>query len=262
VKLSPGLIESIANVTLLLQFARKDVRGIMFLKEFRSRINKEFNNEHHRHEWISKKLGSLEAGTSILDAGAGSQQYKEYCAHLNYTSQDFDSYSLDESKSLTSSDTPYKYGKTDIVSEIWDIPRDDRSYDAVLCSEVLEHIPYPVRTISELSRLLKPGGLLILTAPSNCLRHFDPYFFSSGFSDRWYSRILPENGLEVLSCDAVGDYYSWLKVEMFRTLLVNRSNPVAILAILPAMFWFRRQRKSDTSQATLCMGYHVVARKV
>jgi SAM-dependent methyltransferase len=76
----------------------------------------------------------------------------------------------------------------------------------ILCTEVFEHIPYPIETLKEFSRLLKKDGKLLLTAPSNCLRHMDPYFFYSGFSDRWYEKFLNDNGFELESIEAVGDY--------------------------------------------------------
>lgn len=39
----------------------------------------------------------------------------------------------------------------------------DGSVDAVLCTEVLEHLPEPQRAIDEMHRVLRPGGTLLLT---------------------------------------------------------------------------------------------------
>lgn len=39
----------------------------------------------------------------------------------------------------------------------------DSSFDVVLCTEMLEHVPEPQRAIDEMRRVLKPGGLLLLT---------------------------------------------------------------------------------------------------
>ena len=233
------------------------------IKNARSLVNdwvyRQFNNEYVRDKWVHTQLENLRAGGDILDAGAGSQRYRERCNHLNYVSQDFDSYSTDVKLSTISSSTPYKYGRTDLVCDILSIPVGDRSFDAVLCTEVLEHVPKPVETIKELARILKPGGTLILTVPMNCLRHFDPYFFSSGLSDNWINVILPEFGLEVKTLEPVGDYFSWMKVEVFRSLSQKRWNPLAWVALLPALAFFSRVTKSKESVATLCMGYHVVA---
>jgi SAM-dependent methyltransferase len=42
---------------------------------------------------------------------------------------------------------------------------DDASFDCILCSEVLEHIPDDGKAIAELRRVLKPGGVLVATVP-------------------------------------------------------------------------------------------------
>jgi ubiquinone/menaquinone biosynthesis C-methylase UbiE len=205
-----------------------------------------------------EQLLMLPKGSKLLDAGAGSQQYRKYAQHLDYVSQDFNKYVQDSVPSFAASTDQYEYGATDILGDIWDIDVPDEEFDAVLCTEVLEHIPYPIETIKELTRVLKPNGTLILTAPSNCLRHMDPYFFTSGFSDRWFERILTENELRIQSLDSVGDYYSWIKVELFRT---SAKRPLSSVLLLPALLWFKMQRPTKESLATMCMGYFIVAQK-
>src|SRR6185437_707687 len=46
---------------------------------------------------------------------------------------------------------------------IFNIPADDETYDVVTCVSVVEHIYYKRQAIAELLRVLKPGGLLVLT---------------------------------------------------------------------------------------------------
>lgn len=153
----------------------------------------------------------------------------------------------------------YNYGPIDYVGDIWSINASDGTFDAILCTEVFEHIPYPNETLKEFSRLLKKDGKLILTAPSNCLRHFDPYFFYSGFSDRWYEKFLKDNGFNIESLSPVGDYYQWIAVELARTAKVN--SILAKLILAPAFFYYFYKNKTELSVNTLCMGYHVVAIK-
>lgn len=45
------------------------------------------------------------------------------------------------------------------------IPLADETFDAAICSEMLEHLIYPRRAVAEIQRLLKPGGVLIGSVP-------------------------------------------------------------------------------------------------
>ena len=51
------------------------------------------------------------------------------------------------------------------VGNINDIPLESDSLDAVMCSEVLEHVESPEESIQELVRVLKPGGVMALSVP-------------------------------------------------------------------------------------------------
>lgn len=240
----------------------------MFLKALKkTRIARRFSwkldNLNARREFVEMQLSLIKPGSSVLDAGCGSQQFRKFCAHLTYRGQDFGKYTSDDKKMMGSErrkkvDTKVSpLSDLDYVGDIWNIEASDQSFDAILCTEVLEHIPYPIETVKEFGRLIKPGGRLILTAPSNCLRHMDPYFFYSGFSDRWFERVLSENGFRIISIEPVGDYYSWIAVEIWRTAM-NHSI-FAKLLLIPTFLYYFSKRKTSVSIDTLCMGYHVVA---
>ena len=112
------------------------------------------SNEKVRKQWIEKTLKSIPEGSKILDAGAGQQQYKKFCAHLNYVSQDFAEYNPKELMTGLQK-TKWDYGSLDVVSDIASIPCDDNSFDVLMCTEVLEHVVNPREAIKEFSRLLK-----------------------------------------------------------------------------------------------------------
>ena len=226
---------------------------------------KKLNNLNERTDWVKRQLKNLPSNSTLLDAGCGSQQFRVFCDHLTYKGQDFGQYVIDQKKMISKEDggmgagSGYQYGELDFVGDIWDINAPDASFDAVLCTEVFEHIPHPIESVKEFSRLIKPGGTLILTAPNACLRHMDPYFFYTGFSDRWYEKFLTENGFEIEEIVPVGDYYSWLGVEVARAGMVN--SIIAKLILFPAFVYFFSKKKTETSINTLCMGYHVLAKK-
>lgn len=241
---------------------KKILKKIPFIKNIILRLD----HTNERIDFIKKELLSLEKGLKILDAGCGSQMFRKYCQHLNYKAQDLGQYSNDDKQVLDggkigdNKKSLYQYGKLDYMGDIWNIDEQDNFFDVILCTEVFEHIPYPIDAIKEFSRLLKKNGKLILTTPSNCLRHFDPYFFYSGFSDRWFERILPENNLKILSIIPVGDYYSWLGVEMART--ASTHSIFAKIILLPSFIYYFSKKKTTISTNTLCMGYFVVAEKI
>lgn len=58
-----------------------------------------------------------------------------------------------------------RYGLPLVTGSVFALPFADRSMDCVVCSEVIEHIPADPSIFTELDRVLKPGGLLILGTP-------------------------------------------------------------------------------------------------
>jgi len=156
-------------------------------------------NEENRQAWLKKVIKVLPQGIRILDAGAGELRNRSLCSHLAYVSQDFCQYkgnsggAPNEGLQSKSWDT----SRIDLVCDITAIPEPDASFDAILCSEVLEHIPDPPKALDEFSRLLKPGGKLILTAPFASLVHFAPFHYCSGFSRYWYEYHLTLRGFEI-----------------------------------------------------------------
>lgn len=221
------------------------------------------NNQFIRDVFVAQELKKIKKNSLILDAGCGSQRYKSNCSHLRYKSQDFGEYGTDLKKSIDTSYQDldaYAYAsQIDYIGNIWDIKAKNNTFDAVLCTEVLEHIPYPIETVKEFSRILKKNGILILTAPSNCLRHMDPYFFYTGFTDRFYEKILTENNFSIKKIEPVGDYYSWMSVEVARTSISNSF--LAKLILFPTFLYYAMKRKTPVSVNSLCMGYHIVAIK-
>jgi len=56
-----------------------------------------------------------------------------------------------------------------VEGDIEDMPFEDESFNTVVCTEVLEHVPYPEKALSEIGRVLRPGGVLIGSVPSRSL---------------------------------------------------------------------------------------------
>lgn len=170
-------------------------------------------NDANRLAWLSAKLNQLPSGLRILDAGAGELRFKPFCAHLNYVSQDFGQYGgQGDGKGLQTGVWDTK--RIDLVCDIAAIPEPSASFDAILCTEVLEHVPDPTAALDEFSRLLKPGGRLILTAPFVSLVHFAPYHFCTGFSRYWYEHHLPKRGFKIEELTPNGDWFAFCQQDL------------------------------------------------
>jgi ubiquinone/menaquinone biosynthesis C-methylase UbiE len=220
-------------------------------------------NEDARQQWLRRTLANLPAGLRILDAGAGELRNKRLCTHLDYVSQDFGQYEGQGNRAGLQTGA-WDTSRIDIVSDIIDIPQPDGSFDAILCSEVLEHLPSPERAIGEFRRLLKPGGTLILTAPFASLVHFAPYHFASGFSRYWYEHHLPAHGFEIAELTPNGDWFALLRQELIRWPSMARragqwSLPFVYLATLVGLVCLALARPGGKTEEIGCFGWHCVA---
>ena len=224
-------------------------------------------NELNRQLWLSNVLSKLPEGLSILDIGAGELKNKHHCGHLRYTSQDFCQHVGARDGYEVGLQTPsWDTSRIDLVSDIIAIPVEDCSFDVVLCSEVLEHVPDPINALREMSRVLKPDGLAIITAPFVSNVHMAPHYFYSGFSKYWYTHHLPIFGFEIQELTANGDWFDVLAQEARRLGGMERRGNVFIwpLAYLASMciFNYLKWRHPKNASDLACFGWHCMARKV
>lgn len=56
--------------------------------------------------------------------------------------------------------------KADLIADIHSLPLEDNIADQITCYEVLEHLQSPRDAMKEIARILKPGGVLIVTVPN------------------------------------------------------------------------------------------------
>jgi SAM-dependent methyltransferase len=224
-------------------------------------------NLYNRRQWVARYASLLPAGARVLDAGAGEGQYRALFAHCDYKAHDFGQ----EPRTVG------HYTPLDYQSDILAIAAPDGAFDVILCTEVLEHVPEPIKALGELSRLLRPGGVMMLSAPLGCVLHQEPYIFYGGYTPYWYRRFLGEAGCDVASIESnqgffslFADYSVWFNNlihprETRREPLPNRlllfvlwllSRP-AVRILAPLGRWLDRRGYG----AVGTVGYHVVAVK-
>ena len=222
------------------------------------------SNDSTREAWLSSKLSQLSSGLRILDAGAGELRFKPFCSHLKYVSQDFGQYEgKGDGKGLQQGEWDTK--RIDLICDIKSIPEPNASFDAILCTEVLEHVPDPTEALDELTRLLKPGGKLILTAPFASLVHFAPFHYCSGFSRYWYEHHLARRGFDIEELTPNGDWFAFCQQDLmslgsFAKKYGDWSWPFAyLLGFLGALYF--KIRGGRTADDLACFSWQCVAVK-
>lgn len=85
----------------------------------------------------------------------------------------------------------------DVFADCHHLPFADGYFDSVVCTQVLEHVADPERVLSEAARVLRPGGVLLLTAPMLWPLHEEPYDFFR-YTQYGLRHLLGRAGLEVV----------------------------------------------------------------
>jgi SAM-dependent methyltransferase len=228
-------------------------------------------NDYGRDAWVADQARRLPDGTHILDVGAGPCRYRPLFSHCRYESQDFEQYKGSEQGAF-SDRAAWRYGHIDYVSDARDIPVEPATFDAVLCTEVLEHVPEPIAVVRELARILKPGGRLLLTAPLGSGLHQEPYHFYGGYTPHWYARFLTDAGFTQISVEPNGGFFKHYGQESqrFSAMLdprrVRGGQPWLTVFWLATLPWFRlvlpvlchSLDRFDTHRG-FTVGYHVTA---
>jgi len=139
--------------------------------------------------YASKQLGN---GMCLLDVGAGDCPYKSIFSHVTYRSADFGK-------------TGHDYKEIDYFCSADDIPVNEKSFDAILCTEVLEHVPEPKSVLIEFNRVLTANGHLFVTTPFIYEVHEAPYDFFR-FTSYAIHNLLRETGFEVVFITSRGGW--------------------------------------------------------
>jgi SAM-dependent methyltransferase len=85
----------------------------------------------------------------------------------------------------------------DFAGSVTNLPFATQEFDACICTEVMEHVTDDDRGFSELARVLKPGGLLLISTPTPPAP-YDPAHVREGYTYPELRDHLERHGFEVL----------------------------------------------------------------
>ena len=116
-----------------------------------------------------------------LDVGCGTKPYQRYCNASEYIS-------LEIERTGKNADVYYD-GKV--------FPFRDGEFDSILTTQVLEHVFNPNEFLIETNRVLKEGGILLLSVPFLWDEHEQPFDYAR-YSSFGIDHLLTCHGFEVI----------------------------------------------------------------
>lgn len=166
----------------------------------------------------------------VVDVGCGTAPYRALFTHTHYVGIEVASSSAFGSAK----------GGADVLYDGQHLPLADASIDAILCNQVLEHVFEPVAFLTELRRVLRPEGQLMMTVPFVWDEHEQPYDFAR-YSSFGLAHLAEKCGFQV--------------VDARRTLA-----DASLFAQLWLAYWFKVVRRNG--RATLAGKVFVAAMSV
>jgi SAM-dependent methyltransferase len=130
----------------------------------------------------------------LMDFGCGSKPYFNLFNVESYTGVD-----------IEKSGHNHLHSKVDVYYSGTSLPFENEKFDSIFSSEVLEHLFQPDELLSEINRVLKPGGKLLLTAPFGWNEHEMPYDYAR-YSSTGIRHLLQKNGFEILESQKTGNF--------------------------------------------------------
>ena len=158
----------------------------------------------------------------------------------------------------------------DIVGSAEAIPCPDGSFDAVVCTQVLEHVPHPHRVIAEIARVLRPGGHCLMTVPQSGELHELPhdYFRYTRFG---VESLFRDKEMKLLDVDRRGGFwvltlhtgirYLTERWHLYRRKFLGRLMSAIFRAAFPVAVWLDEHDHSTAGQHHT-IGWALVFHKV
>lgn len=127
-------------------------------------------------------------------------------------------------------------GKADVVvapGSSWPFP--DQSFDGILATQMIEHVEDLPHTLSEIARVCRPGGIIVLSCPFLYNEHGSPWDFQR-FTTRGLARLLP---YQVKSVECQGGIGSTVAILILNWVdeSLNANKPLRLFKAMIFPLW-------------------------
>jgi len=218
-------------------------------------VRRHFVDDFHFHH-----VPGLPSGGLVLDLGGnrlgkrGMFNIESYGLQVVYTN-------------LSASKKPHAQADAEFL------PFQDERFEAVVCSELLEHVSDPPCVLREIFRVLRKSGTALICVPFMNRIHGDPHDYGR-YTDYYWTEHLGKIGFDDIRIERQGGFWSVL-VEMLRYVLYLRTSlwglqrawmlriiaAVAYSSKLKAMEWDQLNDSKANPPTGFTTGFGISARK-
>jgi SAM-dependent methyltransferase len=178
------------------------------IRRNRARISEEMGHARYRDFSavtrsrfdVTERLLAMYARGRVLDVGCGHMPFRDSVMRHAGSYEGLDVEARAEGVTYIS----------DAVS-MTGVPRS--AFDTVLCLEVLEHVPDPRAVLASIASVLKPGGMLVLTAPHLSRLHEEPHDYFR-YTSHGLRALAQSAGLEVVELAGHAGLLSFLSHQL------------------------------------------------
>lgn len=195
-------------------------------------------------DFFNEKVKQIfEKKTKIIDIGGGLRIFKNKGNRYDPKREWIQKYLLQVEYKIMDYTPQYN---PDIVGDIHNIPLKNNSVDAIICLAVLEHIENPFKAFSEMYRILKKGGYLLVYVPFLYAYHAHPGYYG----DYWR---YTEDSIKHLSKDfssiEIQNVRGRFETQVCLTRFIRNTSINKIARVVDILF-----KKTNTKQTS---GYYV-----
>lgn len=110
----------------------------------------------------------------------------------------------------------------------------DDFFDAVICLEVFEHLDNPYQALTEIQRVLRPGGKLMISIPNHLGGHI--VIYPGLITHRFFKSFLRQNYFEIIDCRFWGPVWNKDNIgPLLESRIKNRALRKAVLRVAQAI---------------------------